>query len=204
MKQIHFSEKSGDTQLVIDGRITQAREIVSIFDVSKLKRTISLGLDVKGRCVLLLDGKIYIYTAYNIGDVVPVAQSFQSRYMEILERVKDEVLRDTLREFAPFISAESTSDANIPCHHVCISNIRVERLQDISDADCLASGVRKVGSDNGEAGYVYEEPYRVFYSPTDIFATPREAYMVHNNRDPRLRTWDRNPYVVVYDFELID
>ena len=202
MKQMYFNDKIGFTRSVIDGRVTQTRLVVSFREATGIGGKITLGLDRKGRFVLLLDGDFFRHTEHNIGDIVAVAQSFQSRYEEVLERVKDDELWEALHEFVPLISA-NTADSKNAYHHICIRNIRVERMQDIRKKDCLAVGIRAVYSGNGMKDYVYQQDGSVFLS-SDCYGTAREAYKAYVDRVYGQNMWKLNPYVVVYDFELID
>lgn len=202
MKQMYFNDKMGFTRSVIDGRVTQTRLVVSFREATGMGGKITLGLDWKGRCALLLDGDFFRHTEHNIGDIVAVAQSFQSRYEEVLERVKDDELWEALHEFVPLISANTAGSKNA-YHHICIRNIRVERMQDIRVKDCLAVGIRVVYSGNGMTDYVYQQDGSVFLS-SDCYGTAREAYKAYVDRVYGQNMWKLNPYVVVYDFELID
>lgn len=199
---MYFNDKMGFTRSVIDGRVTQVRQVVRLCETSDMSGKITLGLDRKGRCVLLLNGKFFRHTEHNIGDIVAVAQSFQSRYEEVLERVKDDELWEALHEFVPLISA-NTADSKNAYHHICIRNIRVERMQDIRKKDCLAVGIRAAYGGNGMKDYVYQQDGSVFLS-ADCYGTAREAYKAYVDRVYGQDMWKLNPYVVVYDFELID
>ena len=89
--------------------------------------------------------------------------------------------------------------ADLMLHHIRITDIRVERLQDISDEDCLQEGIWC--DDNiGLEGTTYW-----YYGLSNSsFRTPQEAYASLINRISDKGTWESNPYVFVYDFELID
>ena len=91
--------------------------------------------------------------------------------------------------------------ADLMPHHIRITNIRVERMQEISDEDCLAEGIRII------QGFKYFK-YGFFYKKgeslgLDLFHTPREAYAALINLICGKDTWERNPFVFVYEFELI-
>ena len=78
-----------------------------------------------------------------------------------------------------------------------ITDIRVERLQDISDEGCLREGVRYI-----------PEIDRYYFERTDreegfYFTSPRAAFAELIDRVSGRGTWDRNPYVVAYEFELL-
>lgn len=91
--------------------------------------------------------------------------------------------------------------AELMPHQIRITNVSVERLQDISDPDIKAEGVDYV---NG-----YSESYFFgFGVKTDKGwikhgNTLREAYAALIDRISGKDTWESNPYVFVYDFELI-
>lgn len=81
-------------------------------------------------------------------------------------------------------------------HRIRITGIRIERLQEISDEDCLREGIRYIPEINK---YYFERTDRDegFY-----FNTPREAFAALIDKVSGRGTWDINPYVVVYEFEL--
>lgn len=84
--------------------------------------------------------------------------------------------------------------ADLMPHSIRITNIRVERLQDISEDDCLKEGIWR--EDNvGLEG--------VTYWSNSSFRTAKEAYASLIDRISGKGTWDSNPWVFVYDFELI-
>lgn len=84
-------------------------------------------------------------------------------------------------------------------HRIRIINVRVERLQDISDEDCLAEGVYIHDEDpmNSQA-YLYAFPN----SPM-VYYHSREAYASLIDKISGRGAWKSNPWVFVYDFELI-
>jgi hypothetical protein len=79
-----------------------------------------------------------------------------------------------------------------------ITGVRAERLQEISDEDCMKEGIR-------EERFV-NFPYETFYVIPDMSCplsnTPREAYAVLINEINGCGTWESNPFVWVYDFKL--
>ena len=85
-------------------------------------------------------------------------------------------------------------------HQIRITDVRVERLQDISDEDCLKEGIMK-----GRCGSEGTHFMDAYYIPNDIqpYCTPQEAFAHLINKVIRKDTWESNPYVFVYDFELV-
>ena len=83
-----------------------------------------------------------------------------------------------------------------------ITGVDFERLQDISDEDCLAEGIYErhdvINSDM--------EDVKCFTFPNSIhiYATPRDAFAALIDKVSGKGTWDSNPYVYVFTFKLID
>ena len=85
--------------------------------------------------------------------------------------------------------------AELMPHHIQITNVRVERLQDISDEDCLAEGIT---NDCGVFKYTVDNAL------TKTFMTAKEAYASLIDKVGKKGTWESNPWVFVYYFELVD
>ena len=85
-------------------------------------------------------------------------------------------------------------------HQIRITDVWAERLQDISDEDCLKEGIQRMLT--GCEYYQYS-----FYdndkSAWNNHKTPREAFAHLINKVSRKDVWQENPYVFVYDFELV-
>nr|DAZ55403.1 MAG TPA: ASCH domain protein [Caudoviricetes sp.] len=81
-----------------------------------------------------------------------------------------------------------------------ITKVRIQRLQDISDNDCIKEGIFE---DSGDDKF----PPSIFYdfegNKDDGFDTPREAYAALIDKINGKGTWESNPYVWVYEFELV-
>ena len=88
--------------------------------------------------------------------------------------------------------------ADLMPHQILITRIRIERLQDISEEDCLAEGI---WTRSGK-WYCYDIIKRGMAS-YDPYPDPREAYSVLIDRISGKGTWESNPWVFVYDFELV-
>ena len=87
-------------------------------------------------------------------------------------------------------------------NHIRITKFRIERLQDISDEDCIAEGIQKYPDvHNYMRGFSYIKGAALKF---ELSTTPREVYANLIDRISCKGTWERNPYVFVYDFELID
>ena len=181
MKKIMFNDKYGLTQAVLEGRKTQTR------------RTF-----LKPGEETLFDGitpeyLISVRSRYKVGETVAIAQSYADITPQV-DWVKCMIRKETLGwNNKMFVRAE-----DMP-HHIRITKIRIERLQDIKSEDCLNEGLWRAG-DVGLEGTTY------WYHglSNSSFRTPQEAYASLIDRISGKGTWVNNPYVFVYDFELID
>ena len=82
--------------------------------------------------------------------------------------------------------------ADYMLHRIRINKVRIQRLQDISDVDCMAEGIN-----------YYEQEGFSWCSTGELFDTPREAYAALIDKISGKGTWESNPYVWVYEFELV-
>lgn len=90
-------------------------------------------------------------------------------------------------------------------HFIRITNIRIEKLQDISDEDCLAEGIYPYYYGDEEEKKQYGiSPNGYSFGGWDFhYPTPREAYAELIDKVGKKGDWESNPYVFVYEFELI-
>lgn len=200
MKKIMFNDQYGLTKAVLDGRKTQTRRIVK--DVDLLQELNELEDDgvLKG-----FRGKIVAEdnAQYKVGEVVAIAQSYKSIMEEDLERGvmgHPTVLEQNASATAGWNNKMFVKARSMP-HHIRITDVRIERLQDISDEDCIAEGITQGirRFNNGETVfYKFENKDNPF-----VFSKAREAYAALIDKISGKATWNANPFVFVYGFELI-
>ena len=200
MKKIMFNDKYGLTQAVLEGRKTQTR------------RTF-----LKPGEETLLDGitpeyLISVRSRYKVGETVAIAQSYKDIYAEALIEVGDCDLKNGFLQSKGYTNKMFVRAEMMP-HTIRITNIRVERLHDISDEDCLKEGICRSDIKNtlwgvapirgeGESGTTYEHSV-LGCGPWHLFPSVKRAYASLIDRISGKGTWASNPYVFVYDFELI-
>lgn len=214
MKKILFNDKFLLTQAVLEGRKTQTRRIITH------PKTFH-GKDVCGFyvCRRATDGAVtevcmydenessidegQILPKYKVGEVVAVAQSYKDLRYQPTD--KTSIIRGSKIEFIEFQEHKGWTnkmfvDPNLMLHEIRITNVRIERLQDISDDDCLEEGIMK-----GRCGSADNHFMDAYYVPNEIqpYCTPKDAYAVLIDKVGKKGDWDRNPYVFVYDFELV-
>lgn len=194
-----FNDRYGLTQAVIEGRKTMTRRIMNN-QFGNLAGCV--GFTKNGRACTYVradfDNGISEDAPYAIGEIVAVAQSY------------NEVVREfTSLALVPGSTNKMFVKAELMPHQIRITGIKCERLQDISDAECMKEGV--VGGiigyyvpgikckDWSKESYVDTEDGRTW----KLFPTPREAFATLIDKVSGRGTWKRNPWVVVYEFELV-
>ena len=99
--------------------------------------------------------------------------------------------------------------ADLIPHHIRITDVKVERLQDISKEDCLKEGIIFLESLSiiGEDAYFFTVKHKVRQMYDNIlkfFSSPQRAYADLIDKISGKGTWESNPWVVAYSFELVD
>ena len=175
MKKILFNDKFSLTAAVLSGRKTQTRRIV--------KGYVPLGNWIK----------TYKHSKYQVGEEVAVAQCYNDFY-------NDECDPRLFPQGAGWTNKLFVKPDQMP-HRIRITNVRVERLNEITDADCIAEGIIK--GKVGSADTHFMDAYYIPTLPLEPFVTPQRAYAALIDRISGKGTFDSNPWVFVYDFELI-
>ncbi len=194
MKKIMFNDKYGLTRAVLEGRKTQTRRIAYTGNATIIDCGICVEPKNFGRATLFRGIDEIAYSRYNIGEEVAVAQAY---CMLIVDRgySDKEILEIACSK--GWVNKKYVKSDLMP-HRIRITDIRAERLQDISEEDCFAEGVVQQHGE-GTNGEIYS--YIPYEKP--LYSTPREAYAALIDKISGKGTWASNPYVFVYEFELI-
>lgn len=216
MKKIMFNDKYSLTQAVLDGRKTMTRRII------KCPRTFRgewvAGFNIHRRhsdkkiidwpCMYDADEREFdmgeILPKYELGEVVAIAQSYMdvdrfhrkgknAAFLEYLDSILPEL------KLYPGWTNKMFVRADLMPHHIRITDIKIERLQDISDEDCLKEGIFK-----WDAGQKDIPFYSFHYADIPDYSNPCDAFAELIDKVSGKGTWESNPYVFVYEFELID
>lgn len=210
MKRIMFNDRYGLTAAVLNGRKTQTRRIVSDklwdewYDYDDYCNNVGIsGLAEIGIIVTreYYDEKKFFLdnTPYKVGEVVAVAQSYKDCTDDCIKNTwLDVTVKSHLAKEAGYKNKMFVRADFMP-HRIRITNVRVERLQDISDEDCIKEGIRDYSTPN-EKRFGFSD-----FKREDIFCfkSPREAYAALMDYISGKGSFDSNPYVFVYDFELV-
>lgn len=203
MKKIMFNDRYGLTQAVLDGRKTMTRRLINLCENDLHFMKISDRGEYLFCSKTALDGA---FPRYKVGEILAVAQSYHA--LNKAGYVAPEWLEHTCESSAGYENKMFVR-ADLMPHRIRITNIKVERLQDISDEDCLKEGLTIASVNNGQGNYGYHTEYNLVYydnfGRTKIIGgrNAREAFADLIDKVCGRGTWDVNPYVFVYEFELI-
>lgn len=187
MKRISFKDSGGLnlTQAVLSGRKTMTRRAVPY----RVETDAMKYAEGKSNYTRVKFEYVRQHSPYKIGDIVAIQQAYKEVYKELLG---DAIVQNISKGTAGFTNKMFVAASMMP-HHIRITDVRVERLQDISDEDCLREGIVNEGMYTLGGKYI-ERGYH----------TPREAFAALIDKVSGRGTWDSNPLVFVYSFERVD
>lgn len=208
MQKINFNDRYGLTDAVIEGRKIMTRRVVPWDLTERWMEFVSDAPSVGGVYVHESEKDFYEREAprYKIGEVMAVAQRYSSIaaghpdvdtfLLQVAKAHKISI--ESVQELAGWNNKMFTKAELMP-HRIRITGIKCERLQDISDEDCMKEGIR-------EDPFPIENPY--YFGDAKEgglvhLGTPREAFASLIDRVSGKGTWGSNPWVVVYEFELV-
>lgn len=207
-----FNDKYGLTQAVLEGRKTQTRRVAY---TAGRWRDIMVRQDLegvnKGKACLFDDGILLAKSAYKLGETIAIAQKYEDL------RKDDEFYRLCGKNGMPLecikyekgCSNKMFVKADLMPHRIRITNIRIERLQDISDEDVIHEGFSNICFNKNMGNMLSEWCYDLCYydafgNSQSLHSTiAKEAYSYLIAKLYGWSLWDSNPYVFVYDFELV-
>lgn len=232
MKKIMFDDKRGLTQAVLTGRKTMTRRIIPekyktmVDAAAKGVLIVPLacipdGLSIEefaeqwskqsGRMrvvpvqdepqIQYVEGKdkIMDLSRYQVGEEVAIAQKYSQIFTESDLSKRKGSLGDMITGKA--WDNKMFVQAAVMPHRIKMVDIKVEKLQDITDEDCLAEGIIEYTVDL--KGMPWVKVRYGFDGCEDTFSSAREAFAAMIDKISGRGTWDRNPWVFAYKFELV-
>nr|DAM03161.1 MAG TPA: ASCH domain protein [Caudoviricetes sp.] len=188
MKKIMFNDKFGLTDAVLQGRKTVTRRIYTedIYGESTIEDN-PPRIDEVQRGINSKHIKSHL-AKYKIGEVIAIAQSYQNIGLGDCGS-------------AAWTNKMFVKSELMP-HQIEILNVRVERLQDITEEDSLLEGIEVVSKGMCDvAGAVCW--YGIKGTNITREYTPRDAFTKLIDKLSGSGTWEKNPYVFRYEFKLI-
>ena len=148
---------------------------------------------------------------YKVGDIIAIAQPYKD-IIESLPMYSNAILDEVgmpRKEYKLGWTNKMFVKADLMSHHIRITDIKIGRLQDISEEDCLKEGIIFIEpfSIIGEDAYFFavkRKVGRMYDNILKFFSSPQRAYADLIDKISGKGTWESNPWVVTYEFKLID
>lgn len=209
-----FKNRFGLTEAVLSGRKTMTRRIIGQYIEIDWNRRGVVQLPVGGfeHDVLFMDVRQILpdagrsdYSApkkyqpkYERGEIIAVAQS----YHELNKRgfIAPEWCEHSCEDSAGYENKMFVR-ADLMPHRIRITDIQLQRLNNISDEDCIREGITKGDFKNFPQQMYF--PYKGC-KDTEVMWTPQGAFSILIDKICGKGTWDSNPWVYAYTFELLD
>ena len=215
MKKIMFNDRYGLTQAVLEGRKTMTRRIIKgDFEDVKVYHA-------NGGWHFIADtdegDSVELKPQYEIGERVAIAQPYKNDDVLNYNACNEDgtVREDGLQRHKEMLGSKGyrnkmfVKDEYMP-HRIRITNIKVERLQDISEEDAMREGVFKYDKPPLHHEYdmfapwpPYVRPYKWDSNNLIYRCTARYAFAYLIDKISGGGTWNRNPWVFAYEFELL-
>jgi len=214
---------------IADGSKTQTRRILKGSDRAfphPIENTINLFNNMKSKCVTLKDSDIDMALQPRLKSYEPRYRAGELVYLKepyCLYEEKNPELKTTegleiaykygnkmdIEEITGISNAKWSNKLFMPemdaRYYILIIAVRCEKLQDISDEDCLREGIIKKYLPYAPfLQYIFQYKLNETIVESISYDTPQEAYGALINKINGKETWDNNPWVFVYDFCLCD
>jgi len=201
-----FDDRFGLTRAVKDGLKTMTRRIIPAKDVEYIlgefkQEYFDATLD------MLDDDRAYFEQYYLIekcgrcfrpGQVVAVAQRYRDfNWPEPRRKDFQEIRRSAGWNNKMFVRSDLMPT------RILIEEVRFERLQEITDEDCIREGITTKTEGKYESGNGYGWDTYIDALKRNTFFTPRAAFSALIDRMAGKGAWCSNPWVFVYGFKKI-
>lgn len=212
MQKMMFNDRFLLTDAVLRGEKTQTRRMIKPQPILtehagfKWKNYLyGLGFNKKETYKNFLRS---IKTPYKVGEIVAVAQNYKDAGIHFEDLAKDADMLSIKSKVNGFSNKMFVKSELMP-HRIKITNVRVQRLQEITDEECLLEGVREIEvSNNWGNSTTHTECSIIYYDHKGLTKelrgrTPKEVYSILIDKIHGYGTWESNPWVFVYDFEIL-
>jgi len=213
MKGILFTQEN--FQAIIDGRKTQTRRIVKL---QKWADGIEIGAAGKPFAYIEKyrhtdDARAeFIKPRYKVGERVYLKEPYCldcdfiqhefSKEWKANGKIRYKYSGDELSELSRLVGGFNRWENKLfmpekyARYFIEITDVHCERLQDISDEDCLKEGIKPIPQKYNGA-FIYN------YGRCNCENTPKRAYAALFDKINGKGTWEKNPFVWVYSYKLV-
>lgn len=200
MKKIMFNDKFDLTQAVLDGRKTMTRRIIKLDKLGEYNFDNALKQEWGRKSI---EAYINNYARYKVGEVIAIAQSYETVFHS--GNCPNDFFVDSSTINKKYCGAGFKNKmfvkADLMPHHIEITGIKVERLQEISDEDCLKEGIIHAYTDNDGIKRYHTPHTKRGYLSTDV---AQQAFAALIDKVSGKGVFQSNPYVFAYEFVLVD
>ena len=207
-----FSDKFLLTKAVLEGRKTQTRQLIKCRKTFKGEWVAGFNVHIRPSdkkvvglpCMYDADEREFdggeILPKYKVGEVVAVAQSYRDcgGFSES-GKPRWEIITESVGATNGGWNNKRFVRSEMMPHQIRITDFRIEKLQDIPENDAIAEGITYAGLTHEN----YGEPMFIIEGCKQTFGSARDAYAWLIDKISGKGTWQSNPYVFVYDFELV-
>lgn len=190
-----FSTTYGLQQGVIARTKTMTRRVDKKLNHPLVTDISEWGIDDKGKCYLVITYSTGltedVYPPYQIGEEIAIAQPYKDICLT------DPIFFEGMRREAGWSNKMFVAAEYMP-HRIRITDIKVERLQDISEEDAMKEGVEK-----WMGGYIVTGIMERHGQNNAWFKSPRDAFFRLFTKLCGYKAWNANPWVYAYTFELV-
>ena len=193
LKRIYLNKYT--LPLVINGNMNVMRSIC--YKPEAMKKSTELWIPE--------DGVPYedygVIPKYRVGDILAIAMNFEDIAKYWKDKDKICYLHSMLEEGKSGWYNKKYVDIEKYPYRIKITDVRVERFQDISEEEMQRCGILK--TDEGKYYVLNTYEFIDHKRQKRLFDTPTDAYKHLWKKVSRVKPWDKNPLVCVYDFELL-
>lgn len=218
MKKIMFNDRYGLTKAVLEGRKTMTRRLMAVQPKASEDARPGLMTDIiyqgptryhwayqrvvdqdGGQGLDIQVDEVFFTPPFEANTIVAVSQRYSELVMTDPE-MEAMLIGKLHLEDAPGWSNKMYVAADLMPHRIRMNSWRVERLQDISDEDCLREGVDEFVLRKGDGTRRTKYSFR---GADNNYLSPRDAFAALIDKISGKGTWEKNPWVFVYEFELV-
>lgn len=150
------------------------------------------------------DASVFLKPRYNIGEILYLKEPYkkwtrglsEGRHTSILYKYGEKMPCNKVGLAGSSYYTDWKNKLFMPAsaarHFIKITSVHAERLQNISNEDCIREGI------------VFDGALYINGFDKIQYIEPRAAYKALINSINGKNTWDNNPWVWVYDYELVD
>ena len=192
-----FNDKFGLTDAVLKGTKTMTRRLINLPEDVQIMSHFYDDENKTVECITSDGSVLDLKPAYWFDDIVAVAQNLKD--MGYNPRATPDGAIWGLDHTAAWRNKMFVC-ASQCIHQIKITDLKVEKLQDISDEDCLKEGIGKFH--NILHPIIIDYGWSVL-GRREVFSSEKTAFAALIDNVSGKGTWERNPYVFAYSFKLV-